>query len=243
MRKLLILSLAITIISCSKKEEPKPNPDPGAGAPQEKLCTIKKMTSGSNVYTYTSDALGKVTEFIQTRGGETVARVTYEYRGDILYKANSYLGAELKRQFIYSKDANSATVSTFSPNDTGLIETERTVYLLTSGKLTEIRAYEVNNGIAILRNRRTIETDENGNIIKDVGGDGYTYTSYFDDKKNYLLTYPHATVIPTGKNNLILTELEIYGDGVESIDYHFTYNTEGLPISDSNGGTYEYSCK
>jgi hypothetical protein len=247
MKPIILFAALVLLASCSKTETPAPsnnNNNPGGGGnTTEKVCRISKSTYNNTVYTYQSDASGKIVEETYTLDGKFQSATTYEYTGDILSKSRTYSDAakkQLSRQNVYVKTTNSVTVSLQNGD---LVESQRTVYMLSGGKLVEIDNYSVQDNQATLTNKIIVETDANGNSVKN-STDSYTIYTTYDSKKNLLLAYPTATILPTGKNNAVGTVMkDKNGKELSNTSYSYTYNIDGLPIANSSGTTYEYNCK
>jgi hypothetical protein len=172
--------------------------------------------------------------------------ITYEYSGAALNKSITYTDpakTQLASQMIYTKADNSVTVSTYLMLNGALTEYNREVYVLVAGKLTEKRYYSLQNGQMNLTSAAHIETDANGNITRYLA-ENYSVNYTYDTRTNYQLTYPAATVLPTGANNVLtFTTKDTNGNTTNSKTYSYTYNDEGLPVTNSGQTTYEYNCK
>jgi hypothetical protein len=250
MKNVILLFLLLSL-GCTKEKNPPStggglkNPTDG-GSGTANGCRISKSVSGTSSITYTADASGKVIEAVQVSNGQLGSVTTYEYSGEVLHKSTNYTDAaktQFNSQTVYTKNANEVVISGYHMNNGQLTEYSRTIYVMTSGKLTEIRSYSIQDGQETHLGTAFIETDANGNILEYASGP-YTVFYTYDSKINYQLAYPTATVLPIGKNNP-LTYVSKDANGVvqSSYNYNYTYNAQGLPISTSGQTTYEYRCK
>jgi hypothetical protein len=249
LRKQKLVVLLLILASCNR--DPEIIPDKAG------TCTIKEIRVGSwGKYTYTFDSENRPVQCVFT-DWDNVKEIDYfRYENGKLAEVLIFYD-KVKRypdaKETYTETPWAVTYSRFTQRDEDYIENIRHQYLLDgNGKLTGMQEYLVDNGLAIPGTYWQYETDNDGNITTERelmrGVLQYTTTYTYDEKKNYELTLPEATVLKFGKNNKVKEERRDWDNNVVSkVTWGYKYTPEGYPATAGENGSpyynFAYQCE
>jgi hypothetical protein len=191
MRKLFVLLLSIVSllsVSCSKDDDTVTNPQN-----PESFILPKKIVE--------DNGRGSISTTILTYNGNKILQYTeddqktiYTYTGDLITKIESYDGATLTYQSIYSylnnKLATETNTETSINSTTGVttVYKNKTVYTYNTDGTVLVENYKIDNttGLETKNNRSSVNTYANGNLVKTVSTS--TNISTYTDGNGNLVT-------------------------------------------------------